>query len=55
MSVAMLERILDKVSREAQLLGMQMYHYNEPLLLNHMPRSDYGERRQQTEIQKFTI
>jgi len=37
MSVAMLERILDKVSREAQLLGMQMYHYNEPLLLNHMP------------------
>lgn len=36
MSLEMLRRILDKCTAEARVLGVQLYHYNEPTLVPHM-------------------
>jgi hypothetical protein len=36
MSMDMLRRILDKCSAEARIIGVQLYHYNEPFLVPHM-------------------
>lgn len=37
MSMNMLRRILDKCVAESRVLGVQLYHYNEPSLVPHMP------------------
>jgi MoaA/NifB/PqqE/SkfB family radical SAM enzyme len=36
MSMDMLRRILHKCSKEARIIGVQLYHYNEPFLVPHM-------------------
>lgn len=36
MSMDMLRRILHKCSKEARIIGVQLYHYNEPFLIPHM-------------------
>lgn len=36
MSLDMFNRILDKCCNEARVIGVQVYHYNEPTLLPHM-------------------
>lgn len=38
MTVEMLERILDKVTKEARVLVVRLYYYDEPFLIRDMPK-----------------
>lgn len=37
MSLEMMDRIISHCEQDARILAIQLYHYNEPLLLPHMP------------------